>query len=208
MPSQRYPLLFQYMVIDIFDDMSQVTTQEVERLLPLVSDQRQEEALRYKHLQGQFACLKSYEMLHHILTREGIISSDTQLLFQRNKHGKPSLKGINGIYFNISHCRNAIAVAVDKQNIGIDIECFRTPTPALLQYTMNESEIAEVNQSAHPDRSFSLFWTQKEALFKYLGTGIHGDIPNLLSQITPEIVLSSKIETDKGYALTVAYTQQ
>jgi hypothetical protein len=46
-------------MISIFDDMAQVTEAEVQRMLPLVDEQRRNEALRYKHLFGQFACLKS-----------------------------------------------------------------------------------------------------------------------------------------------------
>ena len=42
-------------MITIFDDMSQVTEAEVRRMLLLVDRQRREEALRYKHLFGQFA---------------------------------------------------------------------------------------------------------------------------------------------------------
>ena len=50
-------------MVTIFDDMSQVTEAEVQRMLPLVDGQRRKEALRYKHLFGQFACLKSWLML-------------------------------------------------------------------------------------------------------------------------------------------------
>ena len=45
-------------MIQIFDDMTQVTEAEVRRMLPLVNIQRRDEALRYKHLFGQFCCLK------------------------------------------------------------------------------------------------------------------------------------------------------
>ena len=50
-------------MLTIFDDMSQVTETEVQRMLPLVDKQRREEALRYRFLFGQFACLKSWLML-------------------------------------------------------------------------------------------------------------------------------------------------
>ena len=51
------------MLYQIFDDMTLCCEQEVARLLPLVSAQRREQALRYTHLFGQFCCLKSYELL-------------------------------------------------------------------------------------------------------------------------------------------------
>ena len=55
------------MEIRVFDDMEEITLEEIQRLLPLVSEERREEALRYKHLFGQFACLKSYVMLREML---------------------------------------------------------------------------------------------------------------------------------------------
>ena len=51
----------------IFDDMTQCTETDVERLKALASKQRLEQAMRYKHLFGQWACLKSYEMLLQLL---------------------------------------------------------------------------------------------------------------------------------------------
>ena len=59
-------------MISIFDDMSQATEAEVQRMLPLVDEQRRTEALRYRHLFGQFACLKSWLMLKELLKPLGI----------------------------------------------------------------------------------------------------------------------------------------
>ena len=50
--------------IAVFDNMEQCTEEEVQRLLPLVSSQRREQALRYKHTLGRFCCLKSWLMLY------------------------------------------------------------------------------------------------------------------------------------------------
>ena len=74
-------------MIAIFDDMSQVTEAEVQRMLPLVDGQRREEALRYKHLFGQFACLKSWLILKEMLEPLGI--NDMEM--GHNEHGKPFL---------------------------------------------------------------------------------------------------------------------
>ena len=55
------------MLYKIFSDMTECSEQEVARLLPLVSEQRREQALRYTHTFGQYCCLKSYEMLTALL---------------------------------------------------------------------------------------------------------------------------------------------
>ena len=72
-------------MVSIFDDMAQVTEDEVLRMLARVDEQRRQEALRYKHLFGQFACLKSWLMLEELLKPLGI--QDLEMNY--NEHGKP-----------------------------------------------------------------------------------------------------------------------
>ena len=72
-------------MVSLFDDMSQVTEAEVQRMLPLVDEQRRTEALRYKFLFGQYTCLKSWLMLKETLEPLGI--NDLSMSF--NEHGKP-----------------------------------------------------------------------------------------------------------------------
>lgn len=142
--------------------MTQCTEQEVQRMLPLVSTQRREQALRYKHTLGQFCCLKSWLMLKEGLRVTGYRLRD----FCYNEHGKPYLEG--GPYFSISHCKAGIAVAVDDQPIGIDIETIRHAKEDLIERTMNEQERVGMD-----DRKFTRLWTRKEAVVKAEGTGIY-----------------------------------
>ena len=166
--------------------MEQITEEEIQRLLPLVSDQRREEAMRFKHLFGQFACLKSYVMLREMLegTRDTGIR-DTSLshpfLFETNEHGKPFLVDHPDIYFNISHCKAGIVVAVSDQPVGIDIESYRKVSDSLIRYTMNEVEQHIIQTSDDPIRTFTEYWTKKEAVFKLRGTGITRDLHGLLN---------------------------
>jgi len=149
------------MEILIFDDMTQATEAEVQRLLPLVSSQRREQALRYKHVFGQFCCLKSWLMLFEHVE----MSSYRDVEWCYNEHGKPYIEG--GPYFSISHCKEGIAVAIDDQPIGIDIETVRHADEDLIARTMNETERVGMD-----DRKFTRLWTQKEAVVKAQGTGI------------------------------------
>ncbi len=166
------------MVVTVFDEMSQCTEEEVQRLLPLVSDERRADALRYKHLFGQFASLKSYVMLRELLEQRGL---SHPFLFDRNEHGKPFLKDHPEVHFNISHCKNGIAVAVSDHPVGIDIESFRKVSDSLLRYTMNEDERHIIQGSDDPIRTFCEYWTKKEAVFKLRGTGITTHLHDLLS---------------------------
>ena len=169
------------MLYRIFDDMTQCSEQEVARLLPLVSAQRREQALRYKHTFGQYCCLQSYKMLCELLaewSRVHQLPINQQPIFLYNDYGAPYIEG--GPHFSISHCKRGIAVAVSENPIGIDIEAIRTFSPDLMRKTMNEDEQQRITSSATPDQEFIRLWTQKEALLKLQGTGIISDLHHVL----------------------------
>lgn len=187
------------MIYRIFDDMEQCTAEEVTRLLPLVSDQRREQALRFSHLFGQYCCLKSYEILCELLREWG---SDIQLpVFDYNEYGAPSIQG--GPYFSISHCKEGIAVAVDSQPIGIDIESVRPFKEALMHKTMNPAEQAAILSSDDPDWAFTRLWTKKEAVLKMQATGIISDLHEVLSA-APNTQFTSLDNVNHRYVLTIA----
>lgn len=193
------------MTYRIFDDMAQCTEQEVARLLPLVSNQRREQALAYKHLFGQYCCLKSYEILMQLLLSDlsSFASSPHHLFFSYNKYGQPRLE--SGPCFSISHCKNAIAVAISETPIGIDIEHLRIAKPELVERTMNLQEQEQIWHSDSPDWIFTQLWTRKEAVLKMKGTGIISidEIKNTLASIE-HIDLLTKVNIDKQYACTLA----
>ena len=189
-------------MIAIFDEMDQISEEEIQRLLPLVSEERRNEALRYKHLFGQFACLKSYVMLRELLEQRGLIHP---FQFTYNEHGKPYLKDYPEVHFNLSHCKNGIAVTVSDQTVGIDIESYRSVSDSLLRYTMNEEEQQLIRESDDPIRTFTEYWTKKEAVFKLRGTGITHDLHGLLQGdeqvetfVNPEKQYAYSIATKKG----------
>lgn len=188
-------------MISLFDDMTQVTEAEVQRMLPLVDEQRRNEALKYKHLFGQFACLKSWLMLKELLKPMDV----NDLEMSHNEHGKPFLVHHPNVHFNLSHCKNGIAVAVDFSPIGIDIERFRRGNLALVKKTMNPAEAEWIGSSADPVEAFTQYWTKKEAVVKLRGTGLTDDLHRILDG--EGYRLETHVNREKNYAWSVAYTQ-
>lgn len=131
-------------------------------MIPLVSTQRREQALRYKHVLGQFCCLKSWMMLREM---SGLVGE-----WSYNEHGKPYIP--DGPYFSISHCKEGIAVAIDDEPVGIDIESIRRADEDLIIRTMCAREQEEIRSAQDPARAFTRLWTLKEALVKAQGIGI------------------------------------
>ena len=196
------------MLYKIFSDMTECSEQEVARLLPLVSEQRREQALSYKHLFGQYCCLKSYEMLQQLLTysaascrRSRPLNVHPTPIFLYNEHGAPFLA--DGPYFSISHCKQGIAVVVSDSPVGIDIEGIRQVDEGLVRKTMNIEEQAQIQASAAPDREFIRLWTRKEAYVKLQGTGIISDMHAILVN-TERVEWQEHCNIEKGYICTIA----
>jgi len=164
------------MQLMVFDRMEQCTEAEVQAMLPLVSEQRREQALRYKHTFGQFCCLKSWLMLSAIIGEGLPVSAYGN--WEYNEHGKPffpyNLSPVTHqpCYFSISHCKHAIAVAVDTQPVGVDVESIRHADQDLIIRVMRTREQQDIAEAADPDRAFTRLWTEKEAVVKWRGTGI------------------------------------
>lgn len=213
----------------LFDDMTQCTAEEVERLTWLVSEQRREQAMRYKYIFGQFTCLKSYCMLLELLRKYQWIGANECPDFAVNAYGKPRLVDTNGnltteneascrsgqegrrLEFSISHCKKGILVAIDRQPIGVDIESVRRVDEALIQHTMNSREVEEIHASDNPDMSFTRLWTQKEAVLKQRGTGINCDLRNVLTAPLHDVLTDDSLphlqtiaDIQKGYAYSIA----
>lgn len=166
----------------------------VQAMLPLVSEQRREQALQYKHAFGQYACLKSYLLLQDLLREHYGIEGD--LVFSYNEHGKPMLKEVSNIHFSISHCKEAIAVAVADRPVGIDVETLRMPSEVLAEKVMDEGEKLRFDISDTPEDFFTALWTAKEAVMKCRGTGIvMEELPEILYKVRDEMI----IETTRPY---------
>ena len=166
----------------------------VQAMLPLVSEQRREQALQYKHAFGQYACLKSYLLLQDLLREHYGIEGD--LVFSYNEHGKPMLKEVSNIHFSISHCKEAIAVAVADRPVGIDVETLRMPSEALVEKVMDKGEKLRFDISDTPEDFFTALWTAKEAVMKCRGTGIvMEELPEILYKVRDEMI----IETTRPY---------
>lgn len=184
-------------MLEIFDDMDAINQDSIASLIDNVPTWRREEALKFKHLFGQFASLKSYCMLQQMIGFADKVSD-----WGYGENGKPFLKQLKGTYFNISHCKKGIAVAVDTEPIGVDIEEIRQPSDGLIDKVMNKKESALINSSANPSLAFTRLWTQKEAVCKLTGTGITDFMQDTL---TPDIYCLHTVENiEKGYVYTIA----
>lgn len=132
---------------------------------------------KYHSCKNPFSAWQS--LVGEVMVRE-ICFRDTSIHFAdqqyySNKYGKPFLENSANWYFNKSHTKNIIVVAVSDKEIGVDVEIIRTARMNVANRYFSAEEIELLESTSSPefrDQLFYQFWTAKEAYLKFLGIGI------------------------------------
>lgn len=187
-------------MIQINDSLLNYTDKDVEKALEELPEWRKEQTMRFKHLSQRRECAFSYLLLCEILHERGF---EMKPSFIYGENGKPALKELPFLHFNLSHCKVAVACALAEEEVGVDIECLGRYSERLARYTMNEEELTRIQQSADPDVEFTRLWTMKEATAKLTGEGISTNMREILRH-SYNIIYRSIVEKEKGYVATLA----
>ena len=175
---------------------------DLEKSLSEISAQRRDQALKFRHEQGQRLCVLAYQLLKQGLREEYGIEDNP--VFEYNEHGKPAIVGHPEIFFNLSHCKEAVVCAISDQPVGIDVESIREYKESLVRYTMNEEEVKASEASENPAAAFIRFWTMKEATLKLLGTGISNDMKAVID--TAKYKYTTVTQEQYIYTLATGYS--
>ena len=153
--------------------------------LPLLSEQRREQCLKFKHELGRKTCAAAYLLLREALRKEYGIEETP--IFEYGEHGKPTIVGHPDIHFNLSHCREAAICVVGDHPVGVDVESIHRYSESLARYTMNDDEMEQILHADNPAVVFTRLWTRKEAVVKLSGHGISNDMKHVLEGLPYEI---------------------
>lgn len=118
------------------------------------SSDKKLEKRRLEHLAGRF-------LLQHL---------SPDFPFSRmeiSRPGKPFVPG-NSLHFSISHSFPYVAVAIDEQPVGIDVQVFQEKISRLKEKFLSPAEQALFENGTE---QLTLAWTAKEAAFKWFGMG-------------------------------------
>ncbi len=150
------------------------------RYLPLLSADEVERAGRFKFENLRAAYILGRGVTRTILGRR--MDADPRgIRFSYSRHGKPSMEGVRGWHFNVSHSGSLLACAVTAAApIGVDIEQVR-PMPDATGIARRFFSAAEAERvrAARPESVDALFfeiWTRKEAFLKATGEGFSRDL--------------------------------
>ena len=126
----------------------------------------------------------------------------TKIEYIYNEFGKPYIKDSN-LYFSLSHSNGVIALAVSKEEIGLDIELIKDVKDNLALKVMNEAEY-NIYKGLSKNDKISYFyevWTSKEAYVKKLGTTLTLNPSNI--NIDTDVILKNINISDNQYMIAL-----
>lgn len=177
---------------------------DLDEAMTLLSEQRREQVARYKLEGPRRQAVAAYLLLRKAL-REMYGIHDAPV-FEYDANGKPSILGHPEIFFNLSHCRKAVACVVADSPVGIDVEETCRFSDSIARYTLDDEEYESVVKVDNPSQAFIRLWTMKEALLKYTGEGLRRDIKTVL-RLSPANKVEFLTELHDGYVVSVVNTK-
>ncbi|MEI6628337.1 MAG: 4'-phosphopantetheinyl transferase superfamily protein, partial [Alphaproteobacteria bacterium] len=127
---------------------------------------------RYKDKKAQYTFLVSHISLRLILGKSYDVHPK-KLVFEFNEYGKPYLRRIENLHFNLSHSTKRACIIESDVEVGIDIECIRDFNYEEISSSFfSDDECLKILQQQNKKQkliNFFEIWTQKEALLKCIG---------------------------------------
>lgn len=170
----------------VIEQIAAIPDTEISTLLALLPEWRRQEATDILNRVRRRENILSFALLTRVLREQFGITGEIE--FDYAAHGKPFLKQQPGIFFNMSHCREAVAVIVGKTPVGIDVERRGRYKAPLANEVLSAKELAALKNSADADLEFTKLWTRKEAVLKLTGEGVGIKMRSAVSD-HPEIAL-------------------
>ena len=178
-----------------------------DKFIHLLSREKQQRLGRIRCDISRTLSFYSELIARHLICKKYNVKNEN-LVFSKNKYGKPYVTNIADCHFNISHTKNAVAVAISDTPVGIDTEKIKTADKKVAGSFFYKDEFDYIISSDDGgiDKRFFEVWTKKEAYIKYLG----GSISMLKSFSVFSDVISNKISTYQlnKYVLSVCLDQK
>jgi 4'-phosphopantetheinyl transferase len=166
-------------------------SERVDELQQLLTDDEQQRADRFYFERDRRAFIIGRGLLRTILGHY-LDANSTQIAFQYNRHGKPSLAA-NGeaLHFNVSHSGDiALLAFVRGRGIGVDVEYMRPELDfeKVAARVFSTEELAALRKAPAERRREAFFngWTRKEAYIKAHGQGVSLPLDEIVVSLSPD----------------------
>lgn len=144
-----------------------------------VSKERIVKASKLKDVSCYKQSIYAYKLLFYAFKQENIdILNETM---EYNEYGKPFFPNIKNYFFNMTHSKNFVGVAIANSKVGIDIEeiNFSRHIDKICRKVFTNDEEIEYNSFSNEIEKFKYFftrWTSKESYLKMTGQGLSKEL--------------------------------
>ena len=160
----------------IFNNELNIGDEEIAIIASHLPAERLEKADRYLRAVDRNNCMISYFLLlYGLLENYGIKAIPETAV---GTHGKPYFTNTD-ISFSISHCDSGVCCGISDCSIGVDIQDTDIEFEEILDIAMSQREKEVIARSDAPAEAFARFWSLKECICKYRGTGIDDSLNKL-----------------------------
>lgn len=183
-------------MVYVYENLSSYNDALYESHLSSLPEWRRNYALKYKKSEDRKRSVLAFVLLREAVKEE--FGEEVQE-FEYNEFGKPFLRG-KSLHFSLSHCKTAVACAVSKSEIGVDLETLRDFDERITNRVLTPAELKLLESAKDPKELFFKLWTQKEAVSKFEGVG--------LGLVLKKLELSNYLlhsERREGFVLSVCY---
>ena len=163
-------------MVYIVEDQTDFSDDDMNMLCKYLPDSRKKRAYSYLREKDRNNCIISYFLLMYGMMKEYGIRSLPELA--AGKYGKPYFNDID-VCFSISHSDVSVCCGISAGEIGVDIQNMETDFEGIADMVMSENEKSIIRFSNDPVSEFTRFWTLKESICKYRGTGLTNDIDKI-----------------------------
>lgn len=153
------------LMIYIYDDLENIKYNdylEMNEIIKKYNEKLIKERICYKDRLNNI--LSIFIIIMHLHKNDKVDEISTYNYSQKNK---PIMRNIK---FNISHCSEAVAVAInDNEDVGVDVETRIFNYTDLKKYVLSNNEI---NCNEIDEKIFRKIWTLKESYLKFTEDGL------------------------------------
>ena len=163
-------------MVYIVETQTDFSACDMDMLFEYLPETRKKRAYSYLHERDRNNCIISYFLLMYGMLTEYGIREMPQII--AGKYGKPYFKDTD-VHFSISHSGAYVCCGVSESNIGVDIQETVRDYESVADMVMSENEKKEIICSPDPAVEFTRFWTLKESICKFRGTGLTNSIDKI-----------------------------
>lgn len=174
------------------------------KLEKMISVERRERIKKYRFDEDKKRSLLAEVLLRYALKKNFGISC-SQVQFVTNSFGKPMLKNVEQIHFNLSHSGDWVVCGVSDAPIGIDVETIKIKDLIIAKRFFTEDEYKDILRQPEEEKIkyFFKLWTLKESYVKAEGKGLSIPLNSFSFRVLPH-----EIQMYEGKLLSNKYCFQ